>query len=1279
MGGVQRSQPPKDLDGRDRSGRRWAGFAAVLVALAAVFTATATVVDKLVEKQPKLWWLWWLWVALVIVAAVATAAAGLLQSDWWHTRQDRQEEEAEAAATAAEQKRLREIELEAHLEAPGRGVARAEWQGWYFTGRTQALRDLVSWLRASNPSDDAHAVQAESVARVVTGEPGSGKSAVLGRLVILSNPSRRAQALQAGVEPGTDPGERSLDTVIHAGGKPTEQILDLIAQAAEVELRAEGLTPRVEELQAALRARGRTGTRPLVVVLDALDEALAPEQLARMVLRPLATGAPDAGIRLLLGTRPRLIRLLGVDAEAVVDLDRPPYVDPGGLERYVRRLLLADSDPTAHTPYKNQPATVVEQVARAVAERAGTTFLIAQLVARTLATKPVVDVRAPGWQDRFPTTVGDAMDGYLARFAGDQTRVHELLFPLAWAYDPGLTNQQVWAQLASTLGTTTTNYTERDVRKLVRDTAAVDLLQRTEQPGGPHAWRLYHEALREHLRTLVDLTDRDVQQHYTNILLDQVRPLPTGAGENQSRNWLRADLYTRTHLATHAAAAGQLDSLLADPGFLLVAEPGRLLRAMPTATSLAALQAARVYRSAAHQLRGRSLGERAAYLGLHAHQTGAVEFARGLRALALEPGPPWSVRWAHWESTNAPQILTGHTGAVRAVAIGTLDGRPIAVTGSDDQTLRIWDLTEAISMGEPLTGHDRPVTAVAVSTLDGRPIAISGSGDRTVRVWDLTDGTPIGKPLTGHTGAIAAVAAGTLEGRAIAVTGSGDEAVRVWDLAEGVAVGEPLTGHTNWVDAVAVGTLDGRTIAVSGGDQTVRVWDLAEGVAVGGPLTGHATWVRAVAIGTLDGRPIAVTGSDDQTVRVWDLTKGSPVGEPLTGHIGPVTAVAIGALNGRPIAVTGSGDRTVRVWDLTDGTPIGKPLTGHSGVVHAVAIGVLNRRPIALSTGGREDMAVRVWDLTEATSIGQSQTGHTGWVYTLAVGVLPDGRPIAVTGSDDRTVRVWDLTDGTPIGKPLTGHTGAITGVAIGALEGLPIAVTGSGDRTVRVWDLTDGTPIGKPLTGHTGSVEAVAISALDGRPIAVSTGGHEDMTVRVWDLTDGIPIGKPLIGHASAVFAVAIGALEGLPIAVTGSHDETVRIWDLADGAPIGEPLTGHTNWVTAVAVGALDGRPIAISGSYDETVRIWDLTDRALKGQPLKGHTSMVFAVAVGALDGRPIAVTGSHDQTVRVWDLTDGSVEVIQVGSPVQAVAPAPLLRSLVVGTEMGVLAIDLAERR
>ncbi|MFB7551767.1 hypothetical protein ACFC1P_29865, partial [Streptomyces sp. NPDC056154] len=76
--------------------------------------------------------------------------------------------------------------------------------------------------------------------------------------------------------------------------------------------------------------------------------------------------------------------------------------------------------------------------------------------------------------------------------------------------------------------------------------------------------------------------------------------------------------------------------------------------------------------------------------------------------------------------------LTGHTGRVSSVATTVLDDRPVAVTGSVDETVRVWDLTTGQQI-TPLLFFPEPVLAVAVAP--GRELLV-GFG------WELACMSP---------------------------------------------------------------------------------------------------------------------------------------------------------------------------------------------------------------------------------------------------------------------------------------------------------------------------------------------------------------------------------------------------------------------------------------------------------------------------------------------------------------------------------------------------------
>ena len=1120
----------------------------------------------------------------------------------------------------------------------------------WFTGRHAALADLAGWLNDAG---------GDWLPRVVSGQAGSGKTAVLGLLAALSDVDQAPTIPRDGLPVGLNVADSAIGDAVHAGTMTTDQVRDRIAAAAG--LRVDSTQDLVQGLQHV--------DNPLTVLVDALDESVDPHGLITGLLNPLISHCAGH-VRFLLGTRPHLLtpNLLGTPDSGryvPVDLDSEAYADPSSIRAYVRRILLAqDSLDSAYRPsgvYRVISAEVLDAVTAAIGDAAGPSFLVARIAATTEATvgKPP-SPKDPSWLASLPRRAGEAMRRDLrVRLGASANKAASLLLPLAYAQGGGLPWEDIWSRLADVLSPGH-GYRDDDLFWLRRAAGSYAVEGVAD---GRSVYRLYHRALAEHL-----LEDRDQQADELAITNTFISLVPAGPGG--VRDWAGAHPYIRTHLATHAARAASIDPLLADPGYLLASGRAQLLVGAATASSPPARAAADVYRHSSHHLRTKPPTEHASYLQLAARRRRAADLADALDP--FRPDGTWSTRWASWRLQSPHHTLTGHADAVLSVAVGELDRRPVVVSAGG-ATVRVSDLATGAQVGAPFTGHTREVASLAVAELDGRPVVVSGGWDDTVRLSDLATGAAVGDPFTGHTGVVSTLAMAELDGRPIVVSGSHDGSVRVWDLANRTPVGAPFTGHTSWVTTLAVTELDGRAVVVSGDrDGTLRVWDLADGTPIGAPFTGHTSWVTAAAVAELDGRPVLVSCGTDGIAaawEVWDLATGAPVGGPFPGR---VESVVVSELDGRPVVVAGGRDGTVRVWDLATGAAVSDPFTGHTGVVTSVVVAELDREPVVVS-GGR-DGTVRVWDLATRAGVSDPFTGHRDEVTTLALAEL-DGRPVVVSGSEDGTVRVWDLATGTPVGAPFTGHTSWVTSVAVAELDGRPVVVSGGQDGTVRVWDLATGAPVGDPFpgpaqsivvahlhhrpvvvaaggatvrvwdlatraavgtpfTGHTERVATVAVADLDDLPVVVS--GCWDGTVRVSDLATGAPVGTPFTGHTSLVHSVAVGELHGHPVVVSGGNDRTVRVSDLATGAPVGAPFTGHTDVVTSVAVAELNGRPVVVSGGMDRMVRVWDLATRSPVGNPFTGHTDWVSSVVVARLGGRPVVVSGGRDRTVRAWDL-------------------------------------------
>jgi len=313
-------------------------------------------------------------------------------------------------------------------------------------------------------------------------------------------------------------------------------------------------------------------------------------------------------------------------------------------------------------------------------------------------------------------------------------------------------------------------------------------------------------------------------------------------------------------------------------------------------------------------------------------------------------------------------VLTGHTDAVRCLKIFSHEnGTKLLLTGSWDNTLRVWDLVTGTVL-QTWRGHSDWVQCCDV--MDN--LALSGGDDRTVRLWRIhgNDGNDDGS----SSAAAAAVSVWinprfvygcklfVYNGACMALTASCDNTLVVWDVATG-RVQHVLRGHTDDVNCCDV-TISGTRALSGSNDTTLRQWNLVTNECTC-CMTGHDEFVSCcVAFGNNNNgnnNNMALSGSGDCTLRVWNVSTGQTQ-HVLRGHTQGVFCCCV--FHDDLKALSGSSDERLIVWNLVNGQAL-QTLYGHTDSVSCCAILTTNTTDTnnVKVISGSLDKTLRVWDL----------------------------------------------------------------------------------------------------------------------------------------------------------------------------------------------------------------------------------------------------------------------------------------------------------------------------
>jgi WD40 repeat protein len=749
------------------------------------------------------------------------------------------------------------------------------------------------------------------------------------------------------------------------------------------------------------------------------------------------------------------------------------------------------------------------------------------------------------------------------------------------------------------------------------------------------------------------------------------RLLSTLARTGSAVRWDLATPYLLRHAVEHAARAGRdsLTGLLADDEYLVNADPASITAALPPFRDVFphhVKEILDVYCASVGWHQWVDARARRQILALDAVRLGHRELAARMRRTPGGRPLPWQCAWSTAANVSAASgaTMTGHAGRVIAMAVADFGDGPVAVTGSDDRTARIWDLDAARTRHVLL--HSQPVTAIAAGSIGGNPYLLTAAAGLVK--WAPLTGRPTHgiAALTGvrhidvdepsaaalvatRSSALVVEIGGDLRTRPFEVpvsatvdfTAVGREAslalgllvtrdshVTVFSLNNGRVHHRTRFRPTDRITSFRAADVGGQTIAALGCESGACVVFHAQSGHVlhtlrdPGMNNPRRSAVRSLGLFPTHAGWRAATGHQDGSLRIWDLGSGALLSS-IRAHADDINAITTGSIANTGVFLTVSDDDTARCWDVDTGA-LRAVFAGHTSGVTASELTHVGDRPVLVTVS--RDRTVRTWDARGEQS-SPEVPGHPRWVRSLELHPV-HGRLHIITTCFDDAVRVIDTAQGEIVKVFRASDDRPLQTARAITTDGRTLIAAGGLRGSLLVWDFDS------PGWRRSASAGRADITALAFTPDDRVMAGDNDGVVTAWSPTRG---GPPEVlfseqGKGGGVSSMTVVGTARAPLLVTGYHNGHLRLTSLRDSRTV--RTFRHPGAVRSIA--ANRSASLVAAGTGAE-IHLHHIGRGPIS--ILRGHSAVVRSLCFATFGGKDALFSGSADGTVRVWEPTTG----------------------------------------